>query len=135
MNMDKRYDGYGSTVTEYLTLVPGNMRDDLWGIWGIISAGKAAYEFAGQDLREFIYLNVKVLIEAGGVPIESAKSPWRYYEHATRYGKTPEEIARNVVAEWVEQGEPEIHGYEGIAFAMPEYLESEDNRRETPRVD
>jgi hypothetical protein len=133
VNMNKQYDGDDITVTEYLVCALNEARRDILGIWSILASGKNGYDFHGQDLRDFIYLTVKTIIEGGGIVMESAQDRWRCYQHATHYGTDPDEIARNVVAEWVAQGEPEIHGYQGIAFATPDFIDSEDNRRETPR--
>jgi hypothetical protein len=135
VNMQKRHNVYGYTVIEYMKRSMNNMQDDVWGIWGIIAAGKHGFCFRDQELRDFVELNVKTLIEVGGVVLNSAQDRWRCYQHATHYGTDPDEIARNVVAEWVAQGEPEILGYQGIAFATPDFIDSEDNRRETPRDD
>jgi hypothetical protein len=129
MNMEKKglYDD--ETVAQVLECAPNRMLDDICGIWVVISSGKEGFGFQGQELREFIYLYVKSLIEAGGIVIEGNGPEERdkIWSPATRYGVTPEDVARNVLNEWIAQGEPEVGSYEGIAFTMPDYIDSEDN--------
>jgi hypothetical protein len=118
------------TVAQVLECAPNRMLDDICGIWVVISSGKEGFGFQGQELREFIYLYVKNLIEAGGIVIHfGPASGDMVWIQAFEYGRSPEEIAQNVLDEWIAQGEPEVGFYEGIAFTMPDYIDSEDNSK------
>ncbi|PSC04533.1 hypothetical protein SLNSH_13640 [Alsobacter soli] len=103
------------------------------GLWGILSMGRVGYELTNGDLREFVALYVYTLIAHGGIVIEGADDGIHYWRAAPHYGEKPEDVAHAVTAEWIAQGEPDIPGYEGIAFALPSYLDSPENRRDWPK--
>jgi hypothetical protein len=66
----------------------------------------------------------------GAHVIDAARDPIILWEKTDRYGKKPEDIAFNIVKEWNDKGEPDIRGWDGIAFAKQEWLDSENNRRD-----
>jgi hypothetical protein len=129
MNMDARAYGQGETIRELLTDAHHEMKGDLVGLWSIVSHGRVVYRLEGGDLREFVLLYVATLIAHGGIVIDGARDGIRYHKRTDRYGTKAVEVAEAVVREWIAQGEPDPPSYEGIAFTLPDYLESEDNLR------
>jgi hypothetical protein len=131
MNMEKKSIFGDETVGQVLECAPRRMLDDISCIGGIISHGKVTFQFRGQELQEYVYLYIKTLIEAGGIVIaaDGPEERDQVWMPVARYGMTPEDIARNIVAEWVAQGEPDIDAFVGIAFTMPDYIDSDDNSK------
>lgn len=127
MNLDQE-DDEGWTIRRALEHAHHELTD-LVGIWAIVSIGRDGYGLDGGDLREFVLLYVATLIAHGGIVIEGARDGVHYWKHATRYGKTPVEIAESVVREWIAQGEPDPPVYESIAFTVPDYLAEPQNLR------
>ena len=66
----------------------------------------------------------------GAYVIDASKDRAFLWEKTDRYGSDPEEAAFNIVKEWNAKGEPDIRGWDGIAFATQEWLDSSDNRRD-----
>ena len=119
-----------STVGDYLRNCHYRLDDDLVGLWGLVGAGRSLYRLENGDLREFIILAIIQLLAHGAHVIDAARDPIILWEKTDRYGKEPEDIAFNIVKEWNDKGEPDIRGWDGIAFAKQEWLDSENNRRD-----
>jgi hypothetical protein len=119
-----------STVGDYLRNCHYRLDDDLVGLWGLVGAGRSLYRLENGDLREFIILAIIQLLAHGAHVIDAARDPIILWEKTDRYGKKPEDIAFNIVKEWNDKGEPDIRGWDGIAFAKQEWLDSENNRRD-----
>ena len=133
MNMNKIHRTGELTIAQTLEVAHGYLRYGLTGLWEIVSTGRGGFELTDGDLREFVALYVYAIVAHGGIVIEGANDDVHYWRAAPRYGKKPEDVAQVVTAEWIAQGEPDIPGYEGIAFALPSYLDSHENRRDWPK--
>jgi hypothetical protein len=136
MNMNKRHRGTGETIADWLAGAIDEMDGDICDIGEIVHAGRYGYEFDGNDLREFVFTCMLTLLEHGGLAIVPAQEPKavgnRIWEKTDRYGTNPVEIAENITAEWIDQGEIDLPGYQGVAFTLPDYLESLDNVWQEP---
>lgn len=119
-----------STVGDYLQNCHYRLNDDIVGLWGLVGAGRRGYQLENEDLREFIILAIIQLLAHGAHVIDAANDPAILWRKTDRYGNEPGDIAFNIVKEWNARGEPDIRGWDGIAFATQEWLDSEDNRRE-----
>lgn len=127
MDME-RYDRFREVnIRDLLARAHEELNEDYVGFWSIISSGRGSYLLSGADLREFAGLYVFNLISHGAIVIEPARDGVHWWKSVSRYGTTPEDIAKAVVAEWVEQGEPDLPSWEGLAFTIPEILAAEDN--------
>ena len=131
MNLETRYYGHGSTIAELLQTAHVEMDGDLCGLWSIVALGRYAYKLSGNDLREFVFTYILTLLTHDGVPIvgvgEGRVVGTRIWKKTERYGTEPVQIAEAVTEEWIRQGEIDLPSYEGVAFTLPDYLESEDN--------
>jgi hypothetical protein len=131
MKMEARYYGHGSTIAELLQTAHVEMDGDLCGLWSIVAIGRYAYKLSDNDLREFVFTYILTLLTRDGVPIvgtKEARAPGkRIWEKTDRYGTEPVDIAEAITEEWIRQGEADLPSYDGVAFTLPDYLESEDN--------
>jgi hypothetical protein len=135
MNMQKIHSYHGSTIEETLSRAHHGIDGDLVGLWGIVSCGRVGFELSGGDLREFVFLYILSLTSHGAVTIGSAGDGVHCWRRIDRFGAKPEEVAGKVTEEWIDQGEPDPPAYEALAFALPSYLESPENRRDWPLPD
>lgn len=133
MNMLIKHPVFGDTVAECIANAHLRLDGDIVGLWHCISRGRVGYGFIGGDLREFVFLYVFTLLSHGGITIDGARDGVHYWAAVDRYGTKPEEIAHNVTAEWIDQGEPDPPPWESLAFALPDYLASPENRRDWPK--
>lgn len=93
----------GVTVAEYLEGVPSELGDDGKAMFAIVPAGRS-FGFTGRDLSEFVRLCILRLLSAGGIPVKYAERGPLLWREQTQYGKTKEEIADAIVAEWLAAG-------------------------------
>ena len=108
MNMNKKHDYLDTTVAETLASAHLSLNRGLIGLWGIVSSGRRGFRLEDGDLREYVFLYVFTLVANGAVIINSADDALHYHVRVDRYGFKPEEIAHNVTAEWIDQGEPNL---------------------------
>lgn len=130
LNLNKQSVRRESTVGEYLKNCHHELDGDLVGLWGLVGIGRRFYGLKDGDLREFIIYAIIQLFAHGAHVIDGSKDPAFLWEKTDRYGSDPEEAAFNIVKEWNAKGEPDIRGWDGIAFATQEWLDSSDNRRD-----
>lgn len=127
MNIQQRDRDNGITIAEALTFAPDDLKSDVVGLWYIVSDGRTGYGLSGNELREFVFLYIFALASHGAVVVDGAEDGVHLWRAVDRYGSKAEDIAYAVTAEWIGSGEPNIRGWEGIAFALPTWLESEEN--------
>ena len=116
MNTEPSHRTYGLTVSEWTAKTPAELDDDAVGLWQIVNNGRRGFGLEGAALINFVVRSVVELVNAGAQPVHSLEGAhlWRA---KLGYGKQPEEIAGNVVAEWQESGQdPDVSG---LWFALP----------------
>ena len=95
------------TAAEEIRVTPNGL-DDL-GVSFQEIADDALFRFGlqGDEIDLYVRLSVIEICRAGGRPMWGFvdNEPWREMPH---FGSTPEEIAANVLAEWVAQGRPQL---------------------------
>ena len=129
LNLNKQSIRRESTVRDYLENCHHRLDGDIVGLWLLVGMGRRNYQLEDGDLREFIIYAIIQLFAHGAYVIDASKDPALLWEKTDRYGPDPEEAAFNIVKEWNAKGEPDIRGWDGIAFAKPEWLASEANER------
>lgn len=130
MNMEKTYAGSDYTIADRMNDAPNMLNLDLYGLWDVVATGREGYGLRDHELRDYVHLYVKTLVSAGGIVIEVGPADRdRFWVAAARYGSLPHEVADTILSEWVAFGEPSLPPYEGIAFARPAFVDSEDNSR------
>jgi len=98
-----RRSGLGDTVTQYLETLPYELDGDGVGFWTIVPAGRS-FRFEGADLAEFVRRSVLRLLDVEGLPVRYADDGPLQWQEQKQYGKTKEEIADAIVAEWLAAG-------------------------------
>ena len=94
-------------------------RSDAVGLWQIVPAGSLRFRLTGNDLVDYVRLNIFELIEAGAVAVHSGGDTGFEWVHQPQYGMTKEEIARNVIVEWQRIGN-DVGALAGsVWFALP----------------
>ena len=107
---------FGIPLSEWIHRTPNELEVDGVGLWQIIPVGRDSYSLEGEALNDFVRRSVTALIRRGGVPVRPAKGRGKFWERQAQYGKTPEEIATNVVTEWQNSGvDP---NEDGLWFAL-----------------
>jgi hypothetical protein len=129
MSDESRSKYYGTPLSEIFLGYIHELKTDIVGFWHIIRMGKDDYSLKGKELHTYIYKVIKILIENGGIPVVGAKHPKIVYKPTTQYGITPDEIAQNILDEWIKNGEKDIDAWTGIFFVTEKFLNSVDNIR------
>ena len=116
MNTESNHRTYGLTVGEWIAKTPAELDDDAVGLWQIVNNGRRGFGLEGAALVDFVVRSVVELVKAGAQPVDSRESG-RLWRVKPGYGEQPEEIAKNVVAEWQLSGQdPDVSG---LWFALP----------------
>jgi hypothetical protein len=132
MNLATHYhDDPSWTIKDCFETAAGEMDGDLCGLWAIVARGRYGFRLKDNELREFVFTYILTLLTQDGVPIVGAGEGrvvgTRIWEQTSRYGTEPVETAEAITEEWIRQGEIDPPSYDGVAFTLPDYLESEDN--------
>ena len=135
MNFDKKDVNDEETIREWLNTFANDIDYDLVGLWRIVSMGRTSFGLKGGDLREFVFLSVLTVVSRGACVLDDANDGTHYWKVVDRYGTRPEEIAKNVTAEWIEQGEIDPPPYDSLAFGLQSFVEGPENRLDWPKPD
>jgi hypothetical protein len=118
-----RYDGTGSTVSEYLSLAVKELDQDTIGMWSMVPTGRTSFKLQGEQLDDFLTRFIKIIIEHGACPVRGRTARPGFYEwvEQKQYGKCSDEIAASIIAEWHDLGglDPE---WDWVRFAMPSLI-------------
>jgi hypothetical protein len=93
---------------------------DAVGLWQIVPDGRIGFGLEGQALADYVRRQVLVLLARGAVPVTGGRSQGHEWIVQRQYGTRPEEIADNVVREWLANGANEDDEFR-IWFALPEH--------------
>jgi hypothetical protein len=128
MRSGLRHKIYGTPIEEWIASVPNELPIDAVGLWQIVPAGREGFELSGQELIDFVRLNLLALLEKGALPVTGAVDSVHFWT-LVPYGETPNEIADAVIAEWIASGrEPDVGG---VWFALPHVYESKRSNSDT----
>ncbi len=107
---------FGYSVDESVSRVPNELEYDAVGLWQIIPVGREDFGLSGLELDEFARKHILALIERGAIPVRASVASDRSWDPQLQYGKTPQEIANSILAEWKCSGvDPDVSG---IWFAL-----------------
>lgn len=118
MNAERRHKIYGSTESEWIASTPVELDIDAVGLWQIEPAGRQGFGLEGEELANHIRRNIYALIEAGAIPVYGGGDGPHDWIYQPQYGKTKEEIAENVINEWLAKGGGETT-VSDVWFARP----------------
>ncbi len=128
MRSGLRHRLYGTPVEEWIAAVPNELPIDAVGLWQIVPAGREGFELSGQELIEFVRLNLLALLEKGAKPVIGAADGIHYWT-LVPYGETPAEMADAIIEEWTSSGrEPDVGD---VWFALPHIYEAKRPSSET----
>jgi len=99
----ERFHGY--TIEETIGHHLVELEDDDIGLYQIIPLGRRGFGFEGEELIAFTRRHLMALLAHGAVPVLGGIPQ-------PQYGKTPEEITENIIAEWIAEGsgDPDVGG-------------------------
>ena len=110
---------YGVAMSEWISLVPGELPRDAVGLWQIVPAGTIHFKLSGNDLVDYVRRNIYALLGAGAVPVISGGETGFDWVYQPQFGATKEEIAQSVIAEWQRIGNDVGDLAGSIWFALP----------------
>ena len=120
MSKELLHKRYGTPMSEWIELVPGELTQDAVGIFQIVPAGRDGYGLTGSDLSEFVRRCIHGLLDAGAVPVRGGKGTGYGWILQKQYGTSKSEITEALIAEWLAMpDDPLVLCGEGIWFALP----------------
>lgn len=100
MTQEPRHKTYGTPMSEWIALAPGELPRDAVGVWQLVPEGRDGFGLKGNSLIEFVRRSIYALLDAGAVPVSGGMGTDYEWIAQKHYGTTREEIAENVVREW-----------------------------------
>jgi len=109
---------FGIPMSEWIDRIPNELEADAVGLWQIVTAGKDNFDLAGEDLKSFVKLGILALLKKGARPVAPSQEPGKFWELNVCYGENPNDIAENIVGEWLKsETDPDE---DGLWFALLE---------------
>jgi hypothetical protein len=116
-------------MSEWIAGWPGSLNDLPVGLWQIVDHGRAGFDLEGEALVEFIRRSIHSLLDAGAMPVRGAGIPGvEKWLLQTQYGRSKQEIAEAVIAEWLRAGAPTPETWTGLWFGLPRSYAPEQTR-------
>jgi hypothetical protein len=116
----ERRSRYGETMSERIACWPRSLNDLPVGLWQIVGHARQGFDLEGDALIEFIRRSIYALLDAGALPVRGAGivgvEKWILQP---QYGRTKQEIAEAVIAEWLRDGAPTPETWTGLWFGLP----------------
>lgn len=117
---EPRHKDYGTPLSEWIRLIPGELPRDAVGLWQIVPAGRDGYALQGVPLVDFVRRGILALLDAGALPVRHIPESEYDWDIQRQYGSTPQEIAEAVIAEWQSMpDDPLVLCGKGVWFARP----------------
>jgi hypothetical protein len=102
MTNDPKHKYHNVTVSEWIPARTERLKDNGSGLWDITSPIDN-FGLVGDERIDFVRSSILSLIHAGGSPVVASQTQ-PVWEETFQYGTKPEEIADNVIAEWLSEG-------------------------------
>lgn len=107
---------FGQTLDEWIEKVPRELPVDAVGLWQIVGFACDGFGLSGKELVQCVRRCLFGLFAKGARPVTGALDNvfiWKLVP----YGETPEEMADNIIGEWLNAGrDPDLGD---IWFALP----------------
>ena len=119
MTVDPKDRVFGVRMSEWISLVPGELPRDAVGMWQIVPAGTINFGLSGSELIDYVRRNIFALLAAGAIPVFGGRGTEFEWVYQPQFGITAEDIARNVIAEWQRIGNDVGDLAGSVWFARP----------------
>jgi hypothetical protein len=111
---------YGTPLSEWLALLPGDLPRDATGLWEIVPAGREGFGFTNSALVDFVRRAIHTLLDAGAIPVRGGKGTDYEWVAQKQYGIGKDEITESIIREWQAMpDDPLVLCGEGVWFARP----------------
>ena len=121
MTDDPRHKLYGTPLSEWIALIPGELPRDAVGLFQIVPAGRDGFGLKGAALTDFVRRGIHALLDAGAVPVRGGKGTGYEWLAQKQYGTAKEEITEAIIREWLAlPDDPLVLCGDGVWFARPE---------------
>jgi hypothetical protein len=116
----ERRSRYGETLSGSIAHWPRSLNDLPVGLFQIIVDGREGFGLDGEMLIDFIRRCIYALVDAGAMPVRGAGIPGvAKWILQPQYGRSKQEIAEAVIAEWLRDGAPTPETWTGLWFGLP----------------
>lgn len=105
-------------MTEWISLVPGELPRDAVGLWQVLAAGEHGFDLRDAGLSEYVRRNIVALLQHGAVPVKGGKGTAFDWIALHQYGTQKEEIVGSIIEEWELHKNDEMYPF-SIWFALP----------------
>lgn len=107
---------FGTSLDEWIERTPNELEVDAVGMWQIVPVGMDSFGLSGEGLEDFVRRSVIALINRGAKPVRPSSQKGICWEKQPQYGNFPDEIAENVLSEWISSEEEPNEN--GLWFAL-----------------
>ena len=118
MTDEPREDVYGHTISEWISLIPGDLPNDSISLWHVSVAAQHRFELKERDLADFIKRGVRALLDAGAVPVKTSRGTPYEYIALQRFGYEKEVIVEAIMSEWEASAKDDEYLF-SVWFALP----------------
>jgi hypothetical protein len=116
---EPRHAEYGRSLSEWISLIPGELPIDAVGLWHFVPDGQA-FGLSGNAQVDFVRRAIRALLEAGAVPVRHVPGSEYEWDIQRQYGASDDAIIDAIVTEWQAMpDDPLVLCGEGVWFARP----------------
>ncbi len=112
MRTERLHNEYGTTVTEWISCVPGELDQDGVFLMQPVVAGAEGFELRGNELDDFVKRCIVALLEAGAYAAKAGS-----HEACSEYTGSYAKVAADIVADW-RSGKVKAD-WDGLWFVTP----------------
>jgi hypothetical protein len=106
-------------MSQWIEEAANELPYDAVGVWKIVPDGRMGFGLEGDALIDYVRRQITELVSRGAVPVRGGGQTEHFWIVQRQYGSRPEEIAENVMREWLARGATEEDpGW--LWFALPE---------------
>jgi len=116
---------HGMSLSAWEKALPNNLNYDAEGLYSVVGGLRGGFGLRGGRLVDAVRRNVLNLLQLGARPVLGApKVSRKFWIEQLQYGSEPEQIADNLIKEWLEAGcDPDISG---VWLAIREDIDAEE---------
>jgi hypothetical protein len=119
---------FGQTLDEWIEKLPGELPVDAVGLWQIVRFARDGFGLSGKELVQCVRRCLFALFARGAQPVTGSLDNV-YIWTLVPYGETREEMANNIVNEWLASGrDPDLGD---VWFALP-HIYNEKKHPDSP---